>query len=479
MTFGDFQALQVPFDKNGNITPLGPIDGTNCHEQLLAMVSQTDDLIVISHGWNNDVPEAQALYDGFFDSVRKAWSAAGLGAADAGRTGVLAIYWPSKRFDEADLISGNAASVEGAGGSIDFQAKIEAQIANLKDASGQFGTAEQQLLDQALAQSQSLDDPAAQNEYVKALVQLFPQPAEPDPGLDVIDSNTAGQNGAGILQEIETQLGGAPVAAPDANAGGAGGSIGEVGTADAGGGSSVGTGTAQSLNIIGDVKRAAWMLLNLTTYYVMKERGGTIGSLAAALVVAALQRNPNLRVHLVGHSFGGRLVTSLANALPSSGGVAAETMMLLQAAYSHYGLAPAPAPGSPNPNRPVGAFRGVVENKKVRRLIQITKSDHDWAIGAAYPVASFIAHQTAAGIPIAVPGTASSPWGGMGANGAQETPEAFLASMLDGNAAYPALPQGKTIRSLNGDAFISGHGSVTGAQVAWAFLQGFVMARNP
>ncbi len=186
-----------------------------------------------------------------------------------------------------------------------------------------------------------------------------------------------------------------------------------------------------------------------------------------------LQAKPDLRVHLVGHSFGGRLVTSLANALPD--GIQVSTLSLLQAAYSHYGLAPAPADGS----RPVGAFRDVVAKHKVRDIIQITHSSHDWAVGAAYPIASYISRDVAGALPtISVPGTASSLWGGMGASGAQQTAEAFDDTLLDGNAVYPPLPAGKLIRNLDGDAFISSHGDVDGSQVAWAFLQGFKFARS-
>ncbi len=215
------------------------------------------------------------------------------------------------------------------------------------------------------------------------------------------------------------------------------------------------------------------MLLNLTTYYVMKERAGTVGQNGAApLIAKALQAKPSLRVHLVGHSFGGRLVTSLANALPD--GVQARTMSLLQAAYSHYGLAPAPPDGS----RPIGAFRDVVTKKKVRDIIQITHSSHDWAVGGAYPIASFIARDSASALPtIDTPDTSNSEWGGMGASGAEQTDEAFDDTLLDGAASYAALPAGKLIRNLKGDAFISSHGDVDGPQVAWAFLQGFALAR--
>ena len=464
MNFDPFQTVEVPFDKTGSITPLGEIDGTGAEAATAAMLPNIDDLIVISHGWNNDIADARNLYSGFFGSVSKAWNAAGLTASDLARTGVIALYWPSKKFDESELIPGGAAAIADP---TDYGAAITTQIANLKDAYGQFDAAQQKLLDTAAAQVPSLDDPSAQNVFVAALAALFPKTtSEPDPGLDDGTGTLVGNNGAAVLQNILTQLGVHPVA--PAGGGGAAVIDDDPPSADAV------SGAAAGFNPIADIQKAANMLLNLTTYYVMKERAGTIGQVGAApLVATALQTKPALRVHLVGHSFGGRLVTSLANALPE--GVQVRTMSLLQAAYSHYGLAPAP----PDASRPIGAFRNVVAKHKVRDIIQITHSSHDWAVGAAYPIASFISRDVAGALPgLTVPGTANSPWGGMGASGAEQTAEAFDDTLLDGNAVYAPLPEGKIIRNLTGDAFISSHGDVDGSQVAWAFLQGFMLARK-
>jgi dienelactone hydrolase len=479
MDFGGFRAVRAPFDKDGNIAALGPVDGSHVADELAALVPQIDDLIVISHGWNNNVPEAQALYDEFLANVRAQWAAAGLKPSDADRTGVLALYWPSKRFEESDLISGGAASIDdasaaGPDGAPDYQAKIEAQVANLRDADGQFPPTQQALLDEILEKSRSLDDPASQTAFVVALAKLMPAAAEPDPGLDVLTVRDAQENGSAILQEVATQAGGgAFVARASVEEGGAA-AVGDLSASfDASGG-------AAGFDPLGGIKKAAWLMLNLTTYYTMKERAGTLGPIAAKLVLAALKQKPALRVHLVGHSFGGRLVTSLANALPD-GGPSAASMILLQAAFSHYGLAPAPSPGQAA--RPAGAFRGVVEKRKVRGWIQITHSNHDWAVGAGYPLASSVARQAAAGIAdVTVPSTAGSLWGGMGANGAQQTPETYDADMLANEGPYPPpdakLPAPKrTIRNINGNAFISSHGSVRGKEVTWAFLQGFVAAR--
>ncbi len=426
MKFDPFPTVEVPFDKDARITPLGAIDGNGAAAALASMVAGIDDLIVIAHGWNNDIDEARTLYAGFFSSVATVWAAAGLTPAATARTGVLALYWPSKKFDEAQLIPGGAAAI-GDPLAGDDRGALSAQLANLTDTFGGFGAAQRALLDDALAHVPLLDTAAGQNGYVAALAGLFPPTTgETDPGLDRGTGILAKASGVDILQNLQAS----------------------------------------------SVVKAAEQFLNLTTYYVMKERAGTVGANGAApLIAMLLGGKPGLRVHLVGHSFGGRLVTSLANALPD--GVQIATMSLLQAAYSHYGLAPAPAAG----DRPTGAFRDVVAKKKVRDVIQITHSCHDWAVGAAYPIAAAIARDAASALPaIDVPSTAGSAWGGMGGSGAQQTQEAYDDTLLAAGAAYAPLPAGRSIRNLTGDAFISSHGDVAGAQVAWAFVHAFAEA---
>ena len=47
MNFGPFQTIEVPFDKNAAITPLGPIDGTGAAAAIAALAPKVDDLILI------------------------------------------------------------------------------------------------------------------------------------------------------------------------------------------------------------------------------------------------------------------------------------------------------------------------------------------------------------------------------------------------------------------------------------------------
>jgi hypothetical protein len=94
-------------------------------------------------------------------------------------------------------------------------------------------------------------------------------------------------------------------------------------------------------------------------------------------------------------------------------------------------------------------------------LISHTRNDR--AVGVAYPLASRIAHQNAAAL-----GDANDPYGGMGRNGAQHTPEAVNLSLGVVGTAYPFAPG--QVFNLKADTFIAGHSEIGVPQVAWALL---------
>ena len=98
------------------------------------------------------------------------------------------------------------------------------------------------------------------------------------------------------------------------------------------------------------------------------------------MLVRIRERHAQLPIHLVGHSFGGRLVTAAAAMLDPGG--APVTMTLLQAAYSHNGLAEK-FDGKKN-----GAFRTILQDGRISGPIVITHTKNDKAVGIAYPLAS-------------------------------------------------------------------------------------------
>jgi hypothetical protein len=437
LTYGTMKADKIHYDASGSATAAEEA------AFLTDVVAQKPKhLFVISHGWNNDEPEAEDLYRRFFAAVDKVLPHfPGLTSAQCFALGII---WPSKKFDEkAFAAAAGPNSVPGAGaaiapGAVDTQ--IASQLAALKEIANDAGA--QAFLDHAIAQIPLLSvSQSAQDDFVAALAAAFPQgPQEPDPGFD---SGLAALNttpGHTVLNQIVATLQTGPAAGQQA-------------------GGAAALGGAAGFNPLAAIKNAALVLANVTTYWTMKERAGMVGRNGVAQTIAkAMTALPGVKLHLVGHSFGGRLVTAAANALP--GGSAEHqvaTMLLLQAAYSHYGMAQNYQPNTD------GVFRSVLTSRKVASEIQITHSTHDLAVGLAYPIASALAHQIGAA-------TWINPFGGMGADGARATPEAFEAVLQPVGTPYSVVVAPQIVRNLNGDAIITSHGDVTHDEVAYAEL---------
>src|SRR5262245_10240486 len=97
-------AYELEFTKEGNVFRSEQVN------EIEARLNTGDitDLLVMSHGWNNDMQEARALYEAFFAEFCKQLAAHPL----AGRKlALLTVLWPSKKFADRDLIPGGGASV--------------------------------------------------------------------------------------------------------------------------------------------------------------------------------------------------------------------------------------------------------------------------------------------------------------------------------------------------------------------------------
>ncbi len=192
----------------------------------------------------------------------------------------------------------------------------------------------------------------------------------------------------------------------------------------------------------------------------MKDRAGIVGKNGVNPVLHRIQSQvPNgIQFHLVGHSFGGRVVTATVDG-PQT--LRVNTLLLLQAAYSHNGLAQNFDGHGAN-----GFFEKVLSQAKVNGPILITHSKHDRAVGLAYPLASRLNGDDAAGV-----GNKDDRFGGMGANGAQHIDPKRLEIALQPVGTTYDFTTGKPVINLNGDAFISSHGDVAKAETAYVLAK--------
>lgn len=429
----EFPYIEIEFDANGTAALATSDDAA----KAFVLENSITDLFVISHGWNNNRDEAFELYDDLFGSVR---SLLAIGSVDlSGRTfGILGIIWPSKKFTGA--AAGAGANAAGFGNS-ESDETIHALLDELKDVlDGDEARAKVEAL-KALV-SELDDDPAARTSFAEGLRDLLPQDA-----MSTEDAST-------LFFDADAESLFDCLKAPFLMMGPPGDGQGAVGGLSGVDGGTVGLG-----DFLSGTKAAARRLLNYATYYVMKARAGAVGENGVSSIIQAIrQADADVRIHLVGHSFGGRVVTAAAQQAGSTEGYEPTSMALLQAAFSHNGFAREFKAGED------GYFRSVLSAEKVRGPVLVTHTHNDKANAIAYPIASRIAGQNAAAF-----GAPSDVYGAIGANGAQNTPEATTGTLLNaGDAGYTFSP-GK-VYNLRSDAHIADHGDVRGAAVAYAIL---------
>jgi pimeloyl-ACP methyl ester carboxylesterase len=452
--YAGFPTFEVMYDTGGHLVDPTVESEMTTYFGAGAGVGVTD-VIVISHGWNNDIADARALYFNFFASFAQTLPQSQLHGQERS-FGIVAIFWPSKRFADADLISGGAAALASP-----VDARLSAQLASFTDLFSSDPAASQKVRHLQSLLPTLETDPAAQDDYVATLVSMVPQPRyEVDEGLDAARTFLNTASGHEVLQRLSTPfIPVAPRVPPSAGVGGAASLAPPI----------PGTGAAAGwlTDLAGGIKAAAANLGNVMTYYTMKDRAGVVGRTGAAETVGKLRdARLLLNIHLVGHSFGGRLVTAVANQMASAG-KSLQSMALLEAAYSHNGLAK-----NWDGQGTDGAFRQVITARSVAGNILITHSAHDFPVGTAYPIASRIMNQAAS----ALVGGPNDVYGGMGRNGAQHTPEAIDDTLHAIGAGYAPLPAGQWIRNLNGDGplpapTIESHGDVAKPEITWALQE--------
>lgn len=382
------------------------------------------DLIVFSHGWNTAPGSARALYQRFFGLL-----AGQLDQVPAGRpvtVGLAGVIWPAQLWSDEPIPDFPAAPAARPGGA--------ASLGEASDAT------------QAEPASAALD-----SETLATLKALFPAATGPlDTMAGILDNGTPSADAITTFHEALaafSQL--AAVPGDDGEGDPATPAPGEgqprmlrdeptelfqryrdallaSGVAFAGGDGQAGIGDSLR-GILNGAKEA----LRQATYWQMKNRAGVVGQRGLGPLLGRLDAT-RVRVHLVGHSFGARLVSFALAGLPS-GPSPVRGVTLLEGAFSHFAFAsPLPFDASRK-----GALAGMLA--RINGPLVVCFSSHDSAVGTFYPLASFAAQDDAAAA-----NDAMFRWGGMGADGAQG-----VSARRDG--IQPAGP-GTTYRFTVGQA---------------------------
>lgn len=417
--------LWLEFDKRGVLKD--PADMAAVSAEIARTGAK--DVVVMSHGWKNDRSAALKLYGELWANTRAALQ------MDPKKILVLGVLWPSvafqTNFDEAALLQaaeqGGLAMADGTDLSDISQAQFQEA---LDDFLGDHSDAAFEVLAATAAQDLSS---ASAGQFVKQALARLDAAADPEAETDLAAvRDQADENAAEILQQLADR----PIMEVQPDVGGA------LGVGETLGG------------IFSGARAAVARLLNQLSFFEMKVRAGKVGAkLGEGL--AGLPEYDAVRLHLVGHSFGARLVTSVANSLIAKGRTV-DTLTLLQGAFSHNAMAP-DFQGKP------GAFAAVAEGGV--GLIAITHTHNDRACTLAYAVASRLSRDMASAI-----GDKDDKFGAMGANGAQGLTVNAVTARPGAAGAAPVKGQ---INNYLADAYIVGnppgtdaHGDVKNPTVA-------------
>ena len=375
------------------------------------------DIFVLSHGWNNGVKSARDLYIAMF----------GLLAAQLGThlssSAAVGVIWPSLLFPDDD--PANATAVPSTG----------AQIAAAYAPS--FPGQQQQLSDMGEMLDQQPQDPIKLIQFhqlAKGLVTTKPQGVEDTGEAALLTADTA------------TAFGHAAAMAPHV------------------------TSSAQGIgNPFAGLWGGAREVLRTLSYYEMKNRAGVVGQNGLGPLLASL-RGPSgsPRIHLIGHSFGARLVAYTLAGLPAGQTGSAspvKSLTLIQGAFSHFTFA---SPLIFDPTR-AGGLAG--DGSRVDGPLLATFSAADRAVGWWYPAASMLAGQDSESAADLV-----YRWGGMGHDGYQQTPIPAPRVLAPARKPYGFTTGGfysldaNAVICANQSPFSGAHSDIQHPEVLWAVV---------
>src|ERR1700757_594653 len=419
-------------------------DGAALNKQEVTLPAGTTDVIVASHGWNNTEEQAeQQLYIPLFTN----FAAVASDPLQNKKIAIVGIIWPSKKFtDVVDAAVAEQARGGGAGFGTSSTAADETIKAKLDVIATMFDKKAAKRITAAKNQISKLEsDLDARRKFVDELRSLLDDSAAHEEDNSVLFFKL---DGSVMLEKLKTPT---PLVSSGGPGGGGAASVGpQAKTTLAGGAAGLG-------DIFSGIKAGAIRFLNYLAYYEMKKRAGTVGQNGVGPMLDRLSDKVQ-RIHLVGHSFGCRVVTAAAAASTTD---KLRSMSLLQAAFSHNGF-------SKSMN---GFFRSVVDNHRIKGPIVLTYTPNNRAVGIAYPVASRLAGTVASAF-----GDANDKFGGLGRNGAQKMEQGEVVQGVDqllavgGSYSWQSgrfhnLESSKYIIDPNGG---DAHGFVTGKEVAWA-----------
>jgi hypothetical protein len=415
----------LPFDRAGScIAPQTRADILSA-----AASDAVTDVVVFAHGWNNDRQVASQRYADFIEEFRRMRRQHDLPAVP----GVLlvGILWPS-----TTLVLGDERVLAMAG-----TRPEDLELAELAELVGSEEARERFV---ELAARPSLGP-----EEAAELARLLP--AE----LGVADDEAPEDDGDGVPMEVWRRVPD-PVVDRERTSEEIAHELEDFGREQKP--ESTSDGLSHDLSVAADARLDPRRLVRLLSVRQMKDRAGAVGAAGVARFLEDLLDTSEARVHLVGHSYGARVVLSAACATRDCRKVG--SMLLLQPAVSHLCFAD-PLPGT---ERRAGFADAP---SRVERPILATHSPHDRALRTFFHLALWRRGDLGE---LDMAAKARTPkYGALGGFGPSALGDRTdWLTMGPPGTAYDVTPDRVSVIALDGRTTIHGHGDVINQATAWA-----------
>ena len=355
------------------------------------------DVVIMSHGWKGDIPEAISQYDRWIGAMTACTQ--DVERARTVRPGfrplLIGFHWPSLPWGDEEMSAGAGVSFSGPG----TDAATAPDPAALMDACA----------------NSIANTPAARAALETIFAAAAVDTAPPELSPDVV--------AAYRVLDWESGLGsGGPANAPGSDREPFDPEEAYQTALDEDGVSFGSFGLGPLLS-----------LLRQFSFFKMKDRARMVGETTVHTLLASLQRvakesGRDVRFHLMGHSFG-CVVISAALAGPPGKATAepVHSAFLAQGAVSFWSY----CSDIPHAKGHPGYFRGIVDAKRVSGAIVTTQSEHDTAVCTLYPRACNVR-----GDVVFAPGEFPK-YGALGAFGVRGPGvDAVDLKMLDSNQPY-------------------------------------------
>jgi hypothetical protein len=356
---------QLFFDQHGHVDPDGE---RKLAEQI--RVNGIADLVLFSHGWNNDERAAKSLYGRWFDLLNAQ-------IESNHSVGFVGIRWPSQLWRDEPIPNFDASRNTGGDGAASLLAAPTVRagapsltMEELQDLKEVFPEASNQL--DTIAALLAAEPDSNRSDELFAALKAFSDatPSGFNDG-ESPESNTPAMLETDqpdeVLSDFADHLLESGVVFDDEGDGYAG--------------------------LGGDLARTLWQgakeALRQLSYWKMKNRAGVIGQKGVGPLIERLSREfPTLRFHLIGHSFGARVVAFALTGVPDAETPVIKSVTLLQGAFSRFAFADS-LPFNSGTTSNAGALAGKLA--RIDGPLTVCFSSHDVALGTFYPVASFFA----------------------------------------------------------------------------------------